>query len=272
MAIMRNNNNFMNQNNQIQSYSNNENSERIRKEEEENHNNQATQGPLTANHDNHNRDSNNDHNFRVSENQEGSGGGRVGVPVCAIFFICFLSILLGMINFGVNNKIPFMVIFGIFDIIIFVICLVLLILNDKIILFNVYSSTFFYSYIITIGSVMFLFAFSFCIMDSCHICGERINLGFIIIFLNTIMWGLGTLIYGLSKIFKNGLTKWNIIRDIIFGIIQLIGFILFLYCIFLLPFEKNNYSKIITLIIFGCLSYCFSLYSGINIYKELKNN
>jgi len=60
-----------------------------------------------------------------------------------------------------------------------------------------------------------------------------------------------------------------IIRDIIFGIIQLTGFILLLYSIFLLPLEKYNYSKIITLLIFGCLSYCFSLYSGINICKEL---
>lgn len=83
------------------------------------------------------------------------------------------------------------------------------------------------------------------------------------------MGGLGTLIFGLSKIGEKKLTIWIKIRDIIFGIIQLTGFILLLYSIFLLPLEKDNYSKIITLLIFGCLSYCFSLYSGISICKEL---
>ena len=283
MIYMRNNN-FRNQNDQIQNDSNNDNNDRIRKRE--NNSNKTTQRALKANHNNQNRDSigdvigiipnkkaNDDNNTNRFDDRRGDDCIYFGV-CCWFLIVGIIGIGLGMICFGINHNIPFITIFGIFDFILFFVCLAFLISNDKIILFKVYSSLFFYIYLIIIDSVMFLFGFYFNFIDCSQNQAKRYKLGekglgFIIIFLNTIMGGLGTLIFGLSKIGEKKLTIWIKIRDIIFGIIQLTGFILLLYSIFLLPLEKDNYSKIITLLIFGCLSYCFSLYSGISICKEL---
>ena len=176
-----------------------------------------------------------------------------------------------------NENISFITIFGILQMIIFITCLVLLILNEKIILFNVYSSFFFYVYFIILESIMFLFSFYISVIVSCSQSSNQRKkdkfgnkeLGVIIIILNIIIGGLGTLIFGISEIFEAKITKWIKIRDILFGIIQLIGFVLLLYAVFLLPFEKNNFAKIITLFIFGGISYSFSLYSGINICIKL---
>ena len=285
---MRNNNNFRNQNRQIQNDSNNENNDRIRNEEE-NNSNKATQRALKANYNNENRGSigdvisiiptapNKKDNEDINTNRfVGDKRGNCNCcGICCWFLIVgIISIGLGMICFGINHNIPFITIFGIFDFILFFVCLAFLISNDKIILFKVYSSLFFYIYLIIIDCVMFLFSFYYTVIDCFKNQAKRYKLGenrlgFIIIFLNTIMGDLGTLIFGLSKIGEKKLAIWIKIRDIIFGIIQLTGFILLLYSIFLLPLEKDNYSKIITLLIFGCLSYCFSLYSGISICKEL---
>ena len=262
-------------------------SARIRKEEEGNNRHKATQRPIKAIDNNQNRNSiNGMENFITFRTKNSSDDdtnsnnprkkGNAGV-ICWYCIVGIISMGLGMIFFGLNHDIPFITIFGIFDFIIFFVFFGILVENNKIILFKVYSSLFFYIYFITLDSIMFLFSITFTCIDCCKNQVKRTKLekkkmGIIIIFLNTIMGGLGTLIFGLTKMTEKKLTKWTKIKDIIFGIIQLIGFILLLYSIFLLPFEKNNYSKIITLIIFGCLSYCFSLYSGINIYKELKNN
>ena len=292
MIYMRNNN-FRNQNDQIQNDSINDNNDRIRKRE--NNSNKATQRALKANHNNQNRgsigdvisiiptvpnkkandDSNTNIRMEIYVDDKSEDNFRFCLCICCRFLIVGIIVIgLGMICFGINHNIPFITIFGIFDFILFFVCLAFLISNDKIILFKVYSSLFFYIYLIIIDCVMFLFGFYYNVIDCFQNQAKRYKLGekglgFIIIFINTIMGGLGTLIFGLSKIGEKKLTIWIKIRDIIFGIIQLIGFILLLYSIFLLPLEKDNYSKIITLFIFGCLSYCFSLYSGISICKEL---
>ena len=250
IVYLRNNNNFRNQNNQIQSYSNNENNDRIV--------NSANDDTST-------------HRYYISES--GSRRGGEGAFFCCIAFLIYIILSIGsiIIFYGVTKKIPFFTVFGIFDFIIFVFCLTFLIFNDKIILFKVDSSFFFFIYFLCIDVIMFLFSSYFSIIEYCSylIIIDQKKIGVIIIFFNIIMGGLGTLIFGLSKICEKKLTIWIRIRDIIFGIIQLYGFILLLYCMFLLPLEKDNYSKIITLLIFGGLSYCFSLYSGISICIEL---
>ena len=245
---MRNNNNFRNQNNQIQPDSNNENNHRIRKRD---------------------NDDTSTNRFKIPESENN------GLVLLCCLFLIYVIISIGsiMICYGKFHNIPFLTVFGIFDFIIFFLCLAFLIFNDKIILFQVYSSFIFYIYLIFIDFVMFLFSFYFSIIDFCS-CQNTIEfnqkkIGILIIFFNTIMGGLGTLIFGLSKLCEKKLTIWTRIRDIIFGTIQLTGFILLLYSIFLLPLEKDNYSNIITLLIFGGLSYCFSLYSGISICIEL---
>jgi len=249
---LRNNNNFRNQNNQIQPDSNNENNHRIRKRKRDN-------------------DDTSTNRFKTPESEN----NETVALICCCLFLIYVIISIGsiMICYGTFHNIPFLTIFGIFDFIIFFLCLALLIFNDKIILFQVYSSLIFYIYLIFIDFVMFLFSFYFSIIDffSCKNTIEfnQKKIGVLIIFFNTIMGGLGTLIFGLSKICEKNLTIWTRIRDIIFGTIQLTGFILLLYSIFLLPLEKDNYAKIITLLIFGGLSYCFSLYSGISICIEL---
>jgi len=248
---LRNNNNFRNQNNQIQPDSNNENHHRIRK-----------------------RDNDDTSTNRLKTRESGNCVVGGALFFCCSFLIyAILSTGSIMICYGKFHNIPFLTIFGIFDFIIFFLCLALLIFSDKIILFQVYSSLIFYIYLIFIDFVMFLFSFYFTYIDYCSLQNtiefNQKKIGVLIIFFNTIMGGLGTLIFGLSKICEKNLTIWTRIRDIIFGTIQLTGFVLLLYSIFLLPLEKDNYSKIITLLIFGGLSYCFSLYSGISICIEL---
>ena len=282
MIYLRNINDFLNPNQASQQDRNNE---RIRKEEEEKKKNDIQRSRVN----NYYADINNqilhmppipqnNNNINTNNNNDRSNGGGNVFCICIWFLLLgIISIGLGIICFGMNENIPFITIFGIFQMIIFITCSVLLILNEKIILFNVYSSFFFYVYFIILESIMFLFSFyiSF-IVSCCQSSNQRKKdkfgnkeIGVIIIILNIIIGGLGTLTFGISEIFDAKITKWIKIRDILFGIIQLIGFVLLLCAIFLLPFEKNNITKIIALFIFGGLSYCFSLYSGINICIKL---
>ena len=78
---------------------------------------------------------------------------------------------------------------------------------------------------------------------------------------NIFIGGAGTLLYGLSKICEKKLyeVKWWIKYIYIFyGLIQIIGFILFL-----LSFTYTDGRKI-AFIVIGALSYLFSLFSGIS--------
>ena len=87
---------------------------------------------------------------------------------------------------------------------------------------------------------------------------------------NIFLGGAGTLLYGLSKIWEKNIyeAKWWIrYRHIFYGLIQIIGFILFL-----LSFTYTDGRKI-AFIVIGALSYLFYLFSGISFnipyYEEL---
>jgi hypothetical protein len=145
IVYLRNNNNFRNQNNQIQSDSNNENNDRI---------------VNSAN------DDTSIHRYNILKSKGGSGSGIGGVFFFCIAFLIYIILSIGsiIIFYGVTKKIPFFTVFGIFDFIIFVFCLAFLIFNDKIILFKVDSSFFFFLFFFCIDVIMFLFSFYFCII------------------------------------------------------------------------------------------------------------
>jgi len=78
---------------------------------------------------------------------------------------------------------------------------------------------------------------------------------------NILIGGTGTLLYGLSNLCDktNGMECWQKYRHILYGLIQLAGFILLL-----ISFSFQDKIKIVFLVI-GILSYCFSLFSGITL-------
>ena len=90
--------------------------------------------------------------------------------------------------------------------------------------------------------------------------------GICIIVLNLLTGGLGTVLYG---VLKKDLNYFGIIKIWIAGIIQIIGFV-----IFILAFTFITINKIILIIFFciGILGYITSILIGIKCYKNISNS
>ena len=100
---------------------------------------------------------------------------------------------------------------------------------------------------------------------------EKKERAFIIFFLNILIWGLGTLFCGIIKITEQDKICHKI-KNIIFGIIQLAGYILTLFAISLI--NKKSSISIYFIFLFGVFSFFFSLYTSYKYYKNtiVENN
>ena len=200
--------------------------------------------------------------------------------VCFFLLSCFIINLIavgfGSLFLAVSQKKPFLIYISIFQAFIFYFCMACLIKYESIIFFNIEYSLFFFIYFIILMVIMFITSFYLgfvvyiCFNDQKFRKYEKLHKKLFLIIYNIVVAGTGTLMYGLSKICKKQLSYWVKIRDILFGIIQLAGFILFLYAIVLLLINYNNKVRIIYFFIFGSLSYVFSIVSIIICFIEIK--
>ena len=187
---------------------------------------------------------------------------------------CSFSVLfvgLGTFIIGIIEKNSFLCLLGIFNLLLFVFFFVLF--------FGItidYSKDpflFDYSFVfVAIGPVFSFYTGIFHNIFTCNPNKPQLlqkEKKIISLIYNIFIPGSGTLLYGLSKICERNSccsNCWKRYRHILYGLIQIIGLVIFLILLF---FEDK---RKIALVI-GIISYCFSLFSGISInipcYDEL---
>ena len=98
---------------------------------------------------------------------------------------------------------------------------------------------------------------------------EKKEKGIFVFILNILICGLGTILIGIISLYKEERNFCQKFKTFLFGIIQLIGYVLLLLAITLI-IEKGS-SKIVVAILFivGILSYIFSMYTSYKYYKEI---
>ena len=98
---------------------------------------------------------------------------------------------------------------------------------------------------------------------------EKKEKGIFVFILNILICGLGTILIGIISLYKEERSFCQKFKTFLFGIIQLIGYVLLLLAITLI-IEKGS-SKIVVAILFivGILSYIFSMYTSYKYYKEV---
>ena len=185
---------------------------------------------------------------------------------------------LGTFSVGIIEKNSFFILLGIFNLLVFIFYFVLnfVIVQD----FSNNRLLFVYSIVfVAIGYVCSLYSGIFHPIFSYHRNNPnspdvlqflQIEKKIICLIYNIFILGSGIFLYGLSKICKRDSccsNWWRKYRHILYGLIQICGFILFLISLY---FEDGR--KIAFLVI-GIISYCFSLFSEISInipgYDEL---
>lgn len=199
---------------------------------------------------------------------------------CNWFCIIFLALIaLGIITImkGCKEKSLFKIYFGIFLFLYNILFILVYAVNlvEMQLLYIIYSSI-----------VLFflnIYVQAYALMESRGIEKEIMTL-----LLNIFIGGSGTLIYGLETIClkkKNPpMTRWKKIKHLLFGIIQLVGFSLFVTSFSYYGNDENSYTynynnyeeknddyiKGVIMSVIGSICYIFSLYSAIRIC--CKNN
>ena len=98
---------------------------------------------------------------------------------------------------------------------------------------------------------------------------EKKEKGIFVFFLNILISGLGTILIGIIKLYKEERNCCQKIKTFLFGIIQLIGYVLLLLAITLITVEGSSKVTLAFLFIAGIFSYIFSMYTSYKYYKEV---
>ena len=188
-------------------------------------------------------------------------------------FLIFLSEGLGTFIVWIIEKNSFLWLLGIFNLLLFVFFFVLFFVINIDYSFN--PLLFDYSFVfVAIGPVFSFYTGIFHSIFTCNPNKPQLlqkEKKIISLIYNIFIPGSGTLLYRLSKICeRNSCCSycWKRYRHILYGLIIIIGFVIFLLSLF---FENNKIKT--TFFVIGIISYCFSLFSGISIniscYDEL---
>ena len=192
---------------------------------------------------------------------------NLGAAICGSFISNFYCPGLSSISIGVDyDRNPFFILLGVFQFIGFYTFFVLLFI----------FSGFLHYYFIFAALLQFLninynTVCQFCMFNPDRFERvEEMEKSIIVIHLNIIFAGYGSLLYGLSNLCtkKKYSNCWNTYKYILYGIIQNCGFSLLL--VFINNYKDNKY--LVLYIIEGLLCYCFSIYSGFKLYCEIVNN
>lgn len=191
------------------------------------------------------------------------------------FFLNIFFCGLGTILIGLNKKSLFYTLLGIIQCYCFFFFLLYLLSLDNRKIFGKPPIKFFYMYFKILSIAFYISSFYISIFRNFLFFNlrkinfnEKRERGLLIYFLNILVEGTGTLLIGIISLTKEE-TCWDRIKYIIYGIIQLGGYILTLYGITLI--NINIRVDNIFFLIVGAASFCFSLYTSNLYYKKINS-
>ena len=190
----------------------------------------------------------------------------------------FLNIFfcgLGTILIGLNRKSLFYTLLGVIQCYCFFFFLLYLLSLDNKKIFGKSPIKFFYIYFKFLCIAFYISSFYIAIFRNFIFFNlRRINFnekkerGILIYFLNILVGGTGTILVGIISLTKEEIC-WDKIKYIIYGIIQLGGYILTIYGITLI--NKNIRFDNVFFLIVGGVTFCFSLYTSYSYYKKINS-
>ena len=191
-------------------------------------------------------------------------------------YILILNILfcgLGTIFIGLNKKSVFYTLFGAIQCFCFFFFLIYDFSFDKKTLFGRPFTKFFRIYFRVIYCLFYLSSIYIGIFRNFLFFNKRkINYnenkekGLIVFFLNIVIEGSGTILVGIKRIVEE-VNCWHKIKYMLYGIIQLIGYLLILFTFSII--NKKAIIDICFLFFIGLLSFCFSMYISYKYYKKI---
>ena len=190
------------------------------------------------------------------------------------FFLNIFFCGLGTILIGLNKKSLFYTLVGIIQCYCFFFFLIYLISLDNKKIFGIPPNKFFYIYFKFLSIAFYISSLYIAIFRNFLFFNlrkinfnEKKERGLLIYFLNISVQGTGTLLVGIINLTKEEIC-WEKIKYIIYGIIQLGGYILTIYGISLINNKNIRFDNILILIV-GAASFAFSLYTSYSYYKKI---
>lgn len=201
---------------------------------------------------------------------------RFGSSKGTCIYILILNILfcgLGTIFIGLNKKSVFYILLGIIQCYCFFFFLVYDYSFDKRTLFGRPFTKYFRIYFRLTYCLFYLSSIYIGIFRNFLFFNKRkINFnenkekGLIVFFLNIIIEGSGTILVGIKRIVEE-VNYWYKINYILYGIIQLFGYLLILFTFSII--NKKAIIYICFLFFIGLLSFCFSMYTSHKYYQKI---
>ena len=198
---------------------------------------------------------------------------------CFCLLIMFVNIFLcglGTFLMGLGRKKTFYTLLGLMQCVCFFYLYSFEFSNEKNKIFGKDKHIFFSIYFRILISIFYATSVYFSFFRNFIFCNTRkINFnekkekGIFVFILNILICGLGTILMAIINLYKEERTFCQKVKTLLFGIIQLIGYILLLLAITLITQKDSSKIDVAILFIIGILSYVFSMYTSYKYYKEL---
>ena len=198
---------------------------------------------------------------------------------CFCLLIMFINIFLcglGTFLMGLGRKKTFYTLLGLMQCVSFFYLYSFEFSNEKRKIFGKEKPIFFSIYFRILISLFYATSLYFSFFRNFVFCNiskinfnEKKEKGIFVFILNILICGIGTILIGIISLYKEERSLCQKVRTLLFGIIQLTGYVCLLLAITSVLQEDSSKVVVAILFIIGILSYVFSMYTSYKYYKEV---